>query len=60
MNIFRTALWILGLIISLFIALYNFIAHYNSRMKIYALYMIVGIILSVMFLGAIFFEVAGV
>lgn len=60
MNIFRTALWVLGLIISLFIVLYNFIAHYNSRIKIYALYMVMGIVLSVLFLGAIFLEVAGV
>ena len=60
MNIFRTALWIFGLIVSLFIVLYNFIAHYNSRMKCYALYMSIGIVLAAMFIMAIFFEVAGV
>ena len=60
MNIFRVALWIVGLIASIIIVLYNFIAHYNSKVRCYALYMVIGIILSIMFIMAILFEVAGV
>lgn len=60
MNILRTALWITGLILSLFIVLYNFISHYNSRQRCYALYMGIGIVLSAMFIMAILFEVTGV
>lgn len=60
MNIFRTLIWAVGLIISMFIIIYNFIFHYNTRATRYVVYMIIGIVIAIMFILAILFEVAGV
>lgn len=60
MNVFYLVLWVVGLIISMFIVLWNFTAYHNSYIKRYLVYMVIGIIIAMMFISAILLELAGV
>ena len=60
MNVFYLVLWVVGLIISMFIVLWNFAAYHNSYIKRYLVYMVIGIIIAMMFISAILLELAGV